>query len=108
MFTLVDTYAGYWALVVLAGEAMILLGLLWKRTRFPFFRRWLLRLSWLLPVMLYLAYRIGDQIPDPRAIRSFESYLLFLTRLAVRDTEFFAAHSIPYLSRRALKLATRP
>lgn len=105
---MMEQYVGFWSLAVFSAELLALLWLLWKRTGIGFFSRWLARLSGILPLLLYLAYRIGDQVPDPATIRSFEAYLSFQTHLAVRDAEILAARYIPYLALAITTLAVLP
>ena len=99
---------GYWVLVLFSVEVLVLFGLLWKRTGILFFKRWLYRLSWILPLHLWLAYLIYDTSLDPRAIRSFLDYNHFMARLLVRDTEILLARFIPHLTATIAVLSALP
>ncbi len=95
---MLEPRAGYWSLVAFSIAFWAVLFALWSLTGVRLLDRWLRRCSWLLPALLYLAYRGHHIAVDPRSIRTFEDYNLFMTRLFVHDTEVLAARSIPGLT----------
>ena len=90
--------AGYWSLIAFDFELVALIVILWRRTRWAFFERWLRRLSWLLPSFLWWGYYYRWPIPQHIAIHSIEDFLRIQTRLFFRDSEVLAALLIPWLS----------
>ena len=61
MSLLLIRHAGYWSLIVVSVELLIIVGLLWRLTGLAFFERWLRRLSWFLPLYLYWAHEQHPQ-----------------------------------------------
>lgn len=99
---------GYWVLVLFSVEVLILFGLLWRRTGILFFKRWLYRLSWILPLHLWLAYLVYDTSLNPHAIRSFLDYNHFMARVLVRESETLVARFLPYLMAGVIALLFLP
>ena len=91
-------YQGFLVLILFSIEVLATAELLWRLTGFLFFKRWLLRLSWILPLYLILAYRIYGTSRHSQTIRTFLDYQRFQLRTQVRDSEILAACYMPYLT----------